>query len=35
MKKPREHSVTADLIGLAVFAVIVLVTMIDWDVIFK
>ena len=35
MKKPREHSVTADLIGLAVFAVIVLATMIDWDVIFK
>jgi hypothetical protein len=35
MKNPREHSVTADLIGLAVFAVIVLSTMIDWDVIFK
>jgi len=35
MRKPKEHSVTADLIGLAVFAVIVLATMIDWDVIFK
>jgi len=35
MKKSREHSVTADQIGLAVFAVIVLSTMIDWDVIFK
>ena len=35
MRKPREYSVTADLIGLAVFAVIVLSTMIDWDVIFK
>ena len=35
MRKPREHSVTADLIGLAGFAVIVLSTMIDWDVIFK
>jgi hypothetical protein len=35
MKNPREHSVTADLIGLAIFATIVLSTMIDWDVIFK
>ena len=35
MKKPRKHSVNADLIGLAVFAAIVLFTMIDWDVIFK
>jgi len=35
MRKPKEHSVTADLIGIAVFAVIVLSTMIEWDVIFK
>ena len=35
MKQPEEHSVTADLIGLAVFAVMVLAMMIEWDVIFK
>ena len=35
MRQPKEHSVTADLIGIAVFAVIVLATMIEWDVIFK
>tara|TARA_Y100000310_G_C20448302_1_gene699490 strand:- start:665 stop:772 length:108 start_codon:yes stop_codon:yes gene_type:complete len=35
MKQVKEHSVTADLIGLAIFAVIVLSMMIEWDVIFK
>ena len=35
MKQPEEHSVTADLIGLAIFAVMVLAMMIEWDVIFK
>ena len=35
MKQPEEHSVTADLIGLAVFAAMVLAMMIEWDVIFK
>ena len=35
MQSKKEHSITADLIGIAVFAVIVLATMIEWDVIFK
>lgn len=35
MQSKKEYSITADLIGIAVFAVIVLATMIEWDVIFK
>ena len=35
MKQPEEHSVTADLIGLTIFAVMVLAMMIEWNVIFK
>ena len=35
MQSKKEHSVTADLIGLTIFAVMVLAMMIEWDVIFK
>ena len=35
MKQPEEHSVTADLIVLPIFAIMVLAMMVEWDVIFK
>lgn len=35
MNRPEEDSLIANLIGLAIFAILVLVTMIEWDVIWK